>query len=110
MKEVNQILIKVRSTDNIELKAIFEKLDLYIKAYISIKNPAPISEPSDKIKDLHIQLDETTSQRNEYKSQIDDLKSQLQAALSSKEDKDKEILKLLEERTYEGKIKEDLSI
>jgi len=50
MREVYQILSKVKNTDNIGLKAIFEKLDLYIKAYISIKNPAPISEPSDKIK------------------------------------------------------------
>ena len=47
---------------------------------------------------------------NEAISQKDDLISQLQAALSLKEDKDKEINKLLEERTYEGKIKEDLSI
>ena len=50
MREVYQILSKVKNTDNIGLKAIFEKLDLYIKAYISIKNPAPVSESSDKIK------------------------------------------------------------
>ena len=93
----------MRAKDNVELKAIFEKIDLYIRAFISISNPAYISEPSDKIKDIQLQLDEANSQ-------IDYLKSQLQAALSLKEDKDKEINKLLDERTYEGKIKEDLSI
>jgi hypothetical protein len=42
----------VRAKDNVELKAIFEKIDLYIRAFISISNPAYISEPSDKIKEL----------------------------------------------------------
>ena len=55
-------------------------------------------------------MDEAIAKKNEYKTEIDEYKSQLKAALSSKEDKDKEIHKLLEERTYEGKIKEDLSI
>ena len=110
MREIIQILNKVRAKDNIGLKAIFEKLDLYIKVFISIKNPAQISEPSDKIKELQLQLNEAIFKGNEYKTERDDFKSQLKAAVSSKEDKDKEILKLLEERTYEGKIKEDLSI
>ena len=33
MKEVKQILNKEIKTDSIRLKAIFEKFDLYIKAY-----------------------------------------------------------------------------
>ena len=33
MKEVKQILNKYRKADNIRLKAIFEKIELYIKAY-----------------------------------------------------------------------------
>ena len=36
IKEVSQILNKVRKTDNIRLKAIFEKFDLYINAYYFI--------------------------------------------------------------------------
>ena len=36
LREVNQILNKITKTDNTRLKAIFEKFDLYIKAYISL--------------------------------------------------------------------------
>ena len=36
MIEINQIENKVRKTDDIRLKAIFEKFDLYIKTYSSI--------------------------------------------------------------------------
>ncbi len=68
LKEASQILNKVRKTDNIRLKAIFEKFDLYIKAYMSISNPASIPEPSDKTKDLQLQLDEAIAQINDYKS------------------------------------------
>ena len=68
LKEASQILNKVRKTDNIRLKAIFEKFDIYIKAYMSISNPASIPEPSDKTKDLQLQLDEAIAQINDYKS------------------------------------------
>ena len=68
LKEVSQILNKVKKTDNDRLKAIFEKFDLYIKAYMSISNPASIPEPSDKTKDLQLQLDEAIAQINDYKS------------------------------------------
>ena len=70
MREVYQILSKVKTKDNIELKAIFEKLDLYIKVYISISNPAQIPESSDKIKDLHLQLNEAISQKDDLISQL----------------------------------------
>ena len=33
MKEVNQILNKLKKTDNIRLKAIFKEFEIYIKAY-----------------------------------------------------------------------------
>ena len=68
LKEASQILNKVRKTDNIRLKAIFEKFDLYIKAFMSISNPASVPEPSDKTKDLQLQLDEAIAQINDYKS------------------------------------------
>ena len=66
LREANQILNRVRKTDNTRLKAIFEKFDLYIKAYISISNPDSFSEPSLKTKDLQLQLDEAISQRDDY--------------------------------------------
>ena len=77
----------MRKTDNIRLKAIFEKFDLFIKAYMSISNPASVSEPSDKMKDHQIQLDEIIVERDDYKSKW-------QAALSTIHDKDREINKL----------------
>ena len=61
LKEVKLILNKLKKTDNVRLKAIFEKLDLYIKSYNSIQNPLPSSEPSAKMKDLQLQLDEVIS-------------------------------------------------
>ena len=51
MIEINQIENKVRKTDDIRLKAIFEKFDLYIKTYSSIYDPASSSDPSPKLKD-----------------------------------------------------------
>jgi hypothetical protein len=35
---------------------------------MSISNPASIPEPSDKTKDLQLQLDEAIAQINDYKS------------------------------------------
>ncbi len=61
LKEVKLILKKLKKTDNIRLKAIFEKLDLYIKSYNSIQNPLPSSEPSAKMKDIQLKLDEAIS-------------------------------------------------
>ncbi len=55
------------------------------------------------MKDLQLQLDEVTSQK-------DDLISKWKAALSQIAELEQETKKLSEERIFEGKSKEDLGI
>ena len=62
---------------------------------MSISNPASIPEPSDKTKDLQLQLDEAIAQRDDYKSKW-------QAALSTINDQEREINKLSDEISSDG--------